>query len=98
MTRGPADELARLCNLGPASARMLNAAGIRTEAELRDAGAVNAYRLLALHGFRPSLNFLWAIEGALRGINWLEIPAEERARLKEELAAPWDARAMLGLE
>lgn len=98
MSRKPTSELAKLKNLGEVSARALNRVGIHTEAELREVGAVNAYRLMVLHGHDVSLNYLWAIEGALRGLNWLDIPEADRVRLKEELEAPFDARALLGLD
>jgi hypothetical protein len=93
MTRSP--ELARLRNLGPQSARWLNAVGVHTEAELRALGAVDAYRLLALRGYRPSLNLVYAIEGALRGEHWARLAPEVRERLRAEVAAPWDARALM---
>ncbi len=85
----------RLLNLGPASARMLEAVGVRTEAELRAMGAVGAFRLLTLRGYRPSMNLVWAIEGALRGIHWNALPEDVRQALSDELAAPWDARELL---
>jgi DNA transformation protein len=88
-------EVGRLRNLGPVSERMLNAIGVHTAAELRDLGAVNAYRLLALRGHRPSLNLVWAIEAALTDVHWMDLPPETKARLKAELEAPWDARALL---
>jgi TfoX/Sxy family transcriptional regulator of competence genes len=87
--------ISRLRNLGPASARMLNAIGVHTEAELREIGAVNAYRLLMLRGYRPSMNLVWAIEGALTDTHWLELSDAVRARITAELEAPWDARALL---
>jgi hypothetical protein len=88
VSRKPSSELAKLWNLGEVSARALNAVGIHTEAELREVGAVNAYRLLVLRGHKPSLNYLWAIEGALRGINWLRIPPADRERLKRRSPRP----------
>lgn len=87
--------IGNLRNLGPVSERMLNAVGVHTAAELRDLGAVNAYRLLALRGHRPSLNLVWAIEGALTDVHWMDLSAETKARLKAELEAPWDARGLL---
>jgi DNA transformation protein len=94
----PASELTRLRNLGPTSAGWLNAIGVHTEAELRALGAVDAYRLLALRGYRPGMNLVYAIEGALRGEHWARLPPEVRERLRVEVAAPWDARALLGAE
>ena len=98
MSSKPTSELAKLRNLGEVSARALNRVGIHTEAELREVGSVNAYRLMVLHGHEISLNFLWAIEGALRGISWLDIAVAERERLKSEVSSPFDARELLGLE
>lgn len=91
----PTGELARLRNLGPQSARWLGAVGVHTEAELRELGAVNAYRLLVLHGYRPSMNLVYAIEGALRGEHWARLAPGVRERLRAEVAAPWDARELL---
>ncbi|HEU0013053.1 MAG TPA: TfoX/Sxy family protein [Longimicrobium sp.] len=88
-------EIERMRNLGPACARWLEAIGVRTEAELRRMGPVDAYRLLVLRGYRPTLNLVWAIEGALRGVHWMEIGDEDKARLRAELEAPWDAAALL---
>ena len=93
--RRAASEVGRMRNLGPASERMLNAIGIHTAAELREIGAVNAYRLLALRGYRPSLNLVWAIEAALTDTHWADLPDETKARLKAELESPWDARDLL---
>lgn len=52
-------------------------------------------RLLALRGYRPSLNLVWGIEAALTGIHWADVSPETKARLKAELAAPWNARPFL---
>lgn len=91
-------EIARMRNLGKVSAEWLAAIGVRTEAELREMGAVNAYRLLVLRGYNPTLNLVWAIEGALQGVLWTKISAETKARLRAELEAPWDARDWIDAE
>ena len=80
-----ASALARLRNLGPASAAWLEAAGIRTAADLRALGAVAAFRRVAFHrGGDVSANLLYALEGALRDVRWDRLPAEERVRLRRE--------------
>ena len=77
--------LVRLRNLGPASAAWLEAAGIRTEAELRAMGAVEAFRRVAFNRAGDvSANLLYALEGALRDVRWDRLPAEERLRLRRE--------------
>jgi DNA transformation protein and related proteins len=80
-------ELAALRNLGQRSEAMLNAVGIASEDDLRKAGPAESYWRLKLHGFKASLNFLWAIDGALKGIDLRELPAERKAELLAELAA-----------
>lgn len=82
-------ELTRLRNLGAVSASWLVAAGIRTEAELRALGAVAAFRRVATHRSGDvSLNLLYALEGALRGVRWDRLPAEDRAALRAAAEMP----------
>lgn len=88
-------ELTRIRNLGPQCARWLQAIGVHTEAELRELGAVNAYRLLVLRGYRPGMNLVYAIEAGLRGEHWARLAPDVRERLRAEVAAPWDARELL---
>ena len=45
---------------------MLEAAGVETETQLRSKGSAAAFVAVKRAGCRPSLNLLWAIEGALR--------------------------------
>jgi DNA transformation protein len=79
----PAAELTALRNLGAVSAAWLEAVGIRTAAELRRVGAVEAYRRVAFHRSGDvSLNLLYALAGALRGERWDRLPPEERAALR----------------
>lgn len=86
----PEARIARLRNLGPASARWLCDAGIHSEAQLRAAGAVGAFRRVAMAGHRPSLNLAFAVEGALRNLHWNALPAEVRAAIRRELESPWN--------
>lgn len=92
---GGAQQIAALPNLGKVSERWLNGIGIYTEADLRGLGAVNAYRVLSLRGYRPTLNLVWAIEGALRGVIWTDLPADVKAALEDELERPWDPTPFL---
>jgi DNA transformation protein and related proteins len=78
--------LRELRNLGPRSEQMLVAAGIDTPAQLDRLGAVEAYRRALAAGWsQPSLNLLWAIEGALLDLDWRELPDSRRAELLTEL-------------
>jgi hypothetical protein len=83
---GTADQrgapVADLLNLGPVSARWLAAIGVRTRADLAAIGAVECYRILKGHGYRVSLNLVYALEGALRGVRWNALPPAVRDDLK----------------
>ncbi len=76
-------EIARLANLGSRSENWLNAVGVHTRRDLERLGSVNTYRLLKADGYNVSLNLVYAIEGALRGIAWNRLPPA----LKDELKA-----------
>jgi DNA-3-methyladenine glycosylase I len=78
-----APALAGLANLGPQSSQWLSAVGVRTRRDLEKLGAVNAYVALKGHGYPVSLNLVYAIEGALRGLTWNKLPSA----LKHELQA-----------
>ena len=90
--REPRTGITALRNLGPVSARWLEEVGIRSEAQLRAVGSVGAFRMVAMAGYRPSLNLAYAMEAALRGVRWTELSAEERARIRRALDSPWDPR------
>lgn len=74
-------QLAALQGLGVKSAAALHGAGIGSVAELRKFGAVGAFLRVRQAGGRPSLNLLWALEGALTGVDWREVARSERTRL-----------------
>ena len=77
--------LAQLPNLGPKSAEMLADAGITTREELEACGVVKAFVAVEQHGHSPSLNLLWAMEGALTDTPWELIEPDLKEQLKEEL-------------
>lgn len=74
-----------LSGLGPASMAMLRAAGIRSDAQLARLGSAKAYVQVQAAGLRPSLNLLWALEGALTGQPWQQVARLERTRLLLEI-------------
>ena len=76
------DCIADLPNLGPKSQAMLHAAGIFTVQQLRHLGSVNAFAAVKkVPGSNPSLNLLWALEGALTGLPWKVVAREHRTSL-----------------
>lgn len=71
----------QLRNLGPKSAEMLERAGIATTTQLRELGAARAFVEVKRCGAAPSLNLLWALEGALSDRSWQDIAKSERLSL-----------------
>ncbi|HEX5755541.1 MAG TPA: TfoX/Sxy family protein [Arenimonas sp.] len=72
---------AKLRNIGPKSAAWLRQTGIRTQEDLEAVGALDAFIRVKRAGFKPSLNLLYALEGAIRGCHWQDIPDERRSEL-----------------
>jgi hypothetical protein len=71
----------KLRNIGPKSAAWLRQVGLRTEEDLRAIGALEAFMRVKRAGFKPSLNLLYALEGALMDCHWQDVPAERRSEL-----------------
>lgn len=79
-------ELSKLKGLGPKSEKCLNEIGIHTKAQLKEIGAVRAFiKLRKECSTKPSLNFLYAMVGALENTHWASIAKSEKARLLFEL-------------
>lgn len=74
-----------LRNLGPRSVQMLQRAGIEGFSRLRELGAVRAFVAVKRSGAAPSLNLLWALEGAISDRPWQQVAKEERLRLLLQL-------------
>ena len=85
--------IGKVRNLGLKSAKMLAKAGIDSEIQLRRFGAAKAFLAVKRSGGSPSLNLLWAIEGALTGRDWKEVAKNDRLRLLTQLedAEDWKA-------
>ena len=84
----------KLKNVGPKSAAWLRQVGVRTQADLEALGSVAAFIKVKRAGFRPSLNLLYALEGALLGCHWQQVPEDRRS---EMLLAAEAASALLPL-
>lgn len=79
-------ELSNLKGLGPKSEKCLNEIGINTKEELERLGAVQAFiKLKNECRIKPSLNFLYAMVGALENEHWANIAKSEKGRLLMEL-------------
>jgi len=78
--------LRELKGLGSKSEQCLHEIGINTPEELQRIGAVRAFiRLRKESSIKPSLNFLYALVGALENRHWTEIAKKEKGRLLMEL-------------
>lgn len=71
-----------LRNLGETSGKWLRDVGIRTIADLEEAGPVLAFRLVCERQSKTSLNLLWAIAAGLQDRDWRDLTVEEKERLK----------------
>jgi len=80
-------EAAKLRNVGPKSAAWLRQVGLRTREDLDAVGVVEAYMRVKRAGFRPSMNLLYALEGALLDCHWQEVPLPRREQLVSEAEA-----------
>lgn len=77
----------KLRNVGPKSAAWLRQVGLRTRADLEAAGTVDAFMRVKRAGFKPSMNLLYALEGALLDCHWQEVPHARREQLVAEAEA-----------
>lgn len=72
---------AKLRNIGPKSAAQLRQVGVRTIDDLRALGSLEAFVKLKRAGFKPSLNLLYSLEGALLDCHWQQVPEARRSEL-----------------
>ena len=92
-------ELSKLKGLGPKSEKCLNEIGIKTKGDLEKIGPVRAFmKLRSECSIKPSLNFLYAMVGALEGRHWADIAKTERGRLLLELGGYQDLERALKAE
>ena len=77
----------KMRNIGPKSSAWLRQVGLRTQEDIAAAGPVDAFLRVKRAGFRPSLNLLYALEGALADCHWQEVPEARRQQLVGEYEA-----------
>ncbi len=71
----------KIRNVGPKSAAWLRQVGVRTIDDLRRVGPIEAFMKVKRAGFRPSLNLLYAMQGALDDCHWADLSEEVKASL-----------------
>lgn len=92
-------KLSQLKGLGLKSEKSLNEIGIFNKQDLQNIGAVKAFITLRNEArVKPSLNFLYAIVGALEDRHWAEIAKSERERLIFELEGYNELEKILKME
>ncbi|MGD9582458.1 MAG: TfoX/Sxy family protein [Lysobacterales bacterium] len=84
---------AKIRNIGPKSAAWLRQVGIRSEADIKQAGALAVFMKVRKAGFRPSLNLLYALEGAVQGCHWTALGEQRKSELVLEVNAIEDGKA-----
>jgi DNA transformation protein len=77
----PPDTVAQLKGLGPRSAAALRDVGIETAAQLRAADPFHLYALLKARHAGTSLNFLYALIGAIEDVHWQDVKAARKGEI-----------------
>ena len=77
----------KLRNIGPKSAAWLRQVGLRSLEDVAAIGAVDAFMKVRRAGFKPSLNLLYSLEGALVDCHWQEVPEARRSELVQAAEA-----------
>ena len=76
-------DLSQQINIGQKLKHRLMEIGITSFAELKNTGSEQAFIRLRAIDQDTCLNTLCALEGAIVGIRWHDLPAERKAELKE---------------
>ena len=85
----------KIRNVGPKSAAWLRQVGVRTIEDLTREGAVDTFLKVKRAGFRPSLNLLYSMEGALVDCHWTDLSDERKQQLVSEYESAESADPIL---
>lgn len=77
----------KIKNIGPKSAAWLRQVGVRTEADIKLLGAMEVFMKVKKAGFKPSMNLLYALEGAVQDCHWTLVSADRKGELVLEANA-----------
>lgn len=78
-------QVADLKNIGPKTAKSLNALAIFSLADIERHGVVEVYLVLKSLEPKTTLNALWALQAACLDISWLYLAKEIKEKLLLEL-------------
>ncbi len=76
----------KIRNVGPKSAAWLRQVGVRSAEDLFRIGPVDVFLKVKRAGFRPSLNLLYSLAGAIDDCHWTDLSAERKEGLVSDLA------------
>ena len=85
----------KIRNVGPKSAAWLRQVGVRTIEDLTREGAVDTFLKVKRAGFRPSLNLLYSMEGALVDCHWTDLSDERKQQLVSDYESAESAAPIL---
>lgn len=77
----------KIRNVGPKSAAWLRQVGVRSVEDLARVGPVEAFLKIKRAGFRPSLNLLYSMAGALADCHWADLPDARKQELLATFAS-----------
>ena len=77
----------KMRNIGPKGMAWLRQTGVRSLDDLKAVGALASFVRVKRAGFKPSLNLLYALEGALHDCHWQEVPEARRSELVQAAEA-----------
>ena len=78
-------EISKLRNLGPTSEKILNSIDVYTLDDIKELTPVVIFHILKSKGYNVSLNIVYALQGAIMYLHYLEIPEEIKIELKNEI-------------
>lgn len=64
---------------------MLNAIEIYTKKDIKKLGPVNIYNILEIQGFPVSKLMVYALQGAIIGRHWIDLPTKVKKKLDKEI-------------
>lgn len=78
------EDLTQLPNIGPVLAQKLKDIGVQSHADLAEMGSVEALIRIGQTDPTAFANMLYALEGAIVGVRWHDLPKDHRDKIKDE--------------
>ncbi len=78
------EDLTKLPNIGSVLAKKLNQIGVNTYDDLVEMGSVGALIRIGQTDITAFANMFYALDGAILGVRWHDIPKEHREKVKND--------------